>query len=86
MKVYKHHPGTRADLYERHAKDESVVLEAIKRLGGRFQMRVMEFRRHLSEPMRETHIEEALRRLVEKGVIEMIGERFDSRGQAYKLN
>jgi predicted transcriptional regulator len=48
-------------------------------------MRVMEFRRHLSESLRETHIKEALRRLADKGLIEVIGERHDSRGYAYRV-
>ena len=86
MKVYKYSSGSKINVAERHAKNEAIVLDAIKRLGGKIQMRVMEFRRHLSEPMRETHIKEALKRLVEKGVIEMTGERFDSRGHAYKIN
>ncbi|MFZ9891076.1 MAG: hypothetical protein ACO3FL_04435 [Ilumatobacteraceae bacterium] len=85
MKIYNYPKTNKADLEAKHLQNEEIVLDAVKKLGGFFQMRVMEFRRHLREPMRETHIKEALRRLVDKGVLRLTTERCDSRGHAYRL-
>lgn len=87
MKVYNH-VRTKAmmdKVLETQTKQDTIVLTALQKLGGNIHMRVMEFRKHLDEPMRETQIKEALKRLTAKGVIEMIGERHDSRGHAYRI-
>lgn len=85
MKVYNTNPDNYKNIAEKHAQNEAVVLDAIKRLGGSMRMRVMEFRRHLNQPLRETHIKEALKRLCDKGIIKMTGEKHDSRGHSYKI-
>lgn len=66
-------------------KHDDLVFEALRKLGGRIQMRVMEFRKHLAEPLRETHIKNSLKRLVERGMIEQTSEPYDSRGSAYRI-
>lgn len=58
----------------RHIKHDDLVLEAIKKLGGNIHMRVMDFRKHLAEPLRESEIKDSLKRLVELGRIEMLYE------------
>jgi len=85
MKVYNNASGGYKNIAEKHAQNEAVVLDAIKRLGGSIRMRVMEFRRHLNQPLRETHIKEALKRLCDKGIIRVTGEKHDSRGHSYQL-
>ena len=85
MKVFKNGIGANKNVPEKQARAEELVVTAIKRLGGEIQMRVMEFRRHLDEPLRETHIKEALKRLCDKGVLTMTAGRTDPKGQAYKL-
>lgn len=72
-------------MLENQAKQEQIVFSAIQKLGGSIHMRTMEFRKHLSEPLRETHIKETLKRLQNKGVIEIVGERHDSRGYSYRI-
>ena len=85
MKVYNWATARTAKAIETQAKHEQLVYDAIVKLGGKIHMRVMEFRKHITEPLRETHIKEALRRLADKGLIEVIGERHDSRGYAYRI-
>lgn len=85
MKVYNWATARTAKAIETQAKHEQLVYDAIVKLGGNIHMRVMEFRKHITEPLRETHIKEALRRLADKGLIEVIGERHDSRGYAYRI-
>jgi len=72
-------------LSDTNKKHDQLVYEALVKLGGRVQMRVMEFRKHISEPLRETQIKKAFIRLREQGIIEMIGEKHDSRGHAYRI-
>lgn len=87
MKVYNY-AKTKAlmeKIVDSHKHQDKLVYDALVKLGGRIQMRVMEFRKHISEPMRETQIKKALIRLREQGVIEMIGEKHDSRGHAYRI-
>lgn len=87
MKVYNY-AKTKAlmeKISDNHAHQDKLVYDALVKLGGRIQMRVMEFRKHISEPMRETQIKKALIRLREQGIIEMIGEKHDSRGHAYRI-
>jgi chromosome segregation and condensation protein ScpB len=45
----------------------------------------MAFRKHVPEPLREVQIKEAFKRLIEKGLLEMVGERHDSRGNHYRI-
>ena len=85
MKVYNWATNRTAKFIETQAIHEQLVYDAIVKLGGNIHMRVMEFRKHITEPLRETHIKEALRRLADKGLIEIIGERHDSRGYAYRI-
>lgn len=72
-------------LTETNNHHDDVVYQAMVRLGGKIQMRVMEFRKHLAEPLRETQIKKSLIRLRERGAIEMIGEKHDSRGHIYRI-
>lgn len=65
-------------------KFEGLVLEALRRTGG-LRMRVMEFRKYIVEPMREAQIKETLKRLIEKGLIEMTTEQRDPRGNGYRI-
>jgi len=58
----------------RHIRHDDLVLEAIKKLGGNIHMRVMDFRKHLAEPLRESEIKDSLKRLVERGKIELLQE------------
>ena len=85
MKVYNWATTRTLKVIETQAKHEQLVFDAMTRLGGKIHMRVMEFRKHITEPLRETHIKEALRRLADKGMIEVLGERHDSRGHAYRI-
>lgn len=68
-----------------HRKHDELVFEALNKLGGKIQMRVMEFRKHLSEPLRETQIKQSLKRLIERGTIIQTSEKTDSRGPAYRI-
>lgn len=65
-------------------KFEAMVLDALRRTAG-VRMRVMEFRKYIVEPMREAQIKETLKRLIEKGLIEMTSEQRDPRGNGYKI-
>lgn len=85
MKVYNNTTARTLKFTETQAIHEQLVFDAIVKLGGKIHMRVMEFRRHITEPLRETHIKEALRRLADKSLIEVIGEKHDSRGYAYRI-
>lgn len=63
----------------------SIVLDALKRLGGVFQGRIMLFRKHLCTPLREAQIKETLKRLAQEDVIEIIGEKNSAKGNIYKI-
>lgn len=63
----------------------NIVLDALVRLGGTFQGRVMVFRHHLSEGMREAQIKDALKRLVEAGKVRVIGEKNSHKGNTYEV-
>lgn len=69
----------------RHQKEEQIVIEAMKNLGGIVRVPVMVFRKYLAEPMRETHIKHCLKRLIDQGKVVQSGERCDCRGHIYKL-
>lgn len=87
MKVYNY-AKTKAlmeKIVDAQKHHDQLVYEALVKLGGKVQMRVMEFRKHLTEPLRETQIKKAFIRLREQGIIEMIGEKHDSRGHAYRI-
>jgi len=62
---------------------ENIVLDALVRLGGTFQGRVMQFRKYLSEPMREAQIKDALKRLAADYRIRIDGERNSANGNTY---
>ena len=85
MRVYRHPIRDLSECYERQARHDAVVLETICRLGGSVHMRVMEFRKHIPEPLREVQIKDAFKRLIDKGLLEMVGERHDSRGNHYRI-
>ena len=64
---------------------EAIVLDALTRLGGRFQGRVMVFRHHLSESLREAQIKDAIKRLVEAGKVRVHGEKNSHKGNLYEV-
>ena len=67
----------------RQAAQDMEVLRAFVSLGGRWQGRVMEFRRHLGFPISEAQIKEAIKRLVEAGKIRVEGEKNAAKGSTY---
>lgn len=64
---------------------ESIVLDALTRLGGRFQGRIMAFRRHLCTELREAQIKETLKRLSCQDKVRIIGERNSAKGNTYEV-
>ena len=64
---------------------ENIVLDALVKLGGKFQGRVMQFRKYLSEPMREAQIKDALKRLAADYRIKIEGERNSAKGISYTV-
>ena len=62
---------------------ESIVLDALVKLGGKFQGRVMQFRKYLAEPLREAQIKDALKRLAADYRIRIDGERNAANGNTY---
>lgn len=64
---------------------ENVVLDALVKLGGSFQGRVMQFRKYLSEPLREAQIKDALKRLAADYRIKIEGERNSAKGISYTV-
>lgn len=66
------------------ARFEDLVIDALRRTAG-IRMRVMEFRKYITEPMREAQIKETLKRLIAKGLIEMTTEQRDPRGNGYRI-
>ena len=82
-------PETIERMHAKRAADlerlESIVLDALLRLGGRFQGRVMVLRHHLSESLREAQIKDAIKRLAEAGKVRVIGERNSHKGNLYEV-
>lgn len=64
---------------------DSIVLSALKALGGKFVGRVMAFRHHLSEPLREAQIKESLKRLEAAGKIAVAPARISANGKSYEV-
>lgn len=64
---------------------ESIVLDALVQLGGKFQGRVMQFRKYLAEPLREAQIKDALKRLAADYRIRIEGERNSAKGILYTV-
>ena len=64
-------------IYERrrrlNAEMDQIVIEGITRLGGRFEGRIMDLSKKLSEFLREAQIKAAIKRLSESGVIVIEG-------------
>jgi len=56
-----------------NAEMDQIVVEAITRLGGRFEGRTMDLSKNLSEFLREAQIKAAIKRLSESGVIVIEG-------------
>jgi hypothetical protein len=56
-----------------NAEMDQIVVEAITRLGGRFEGRIMDLSKKLSEFLREAQIKAAIKRLSEAGVIAVEG-------------
>lgn len=52
---------------------DNVIYEALVRLGGKFNGRTMDFRKHLSEALREAQIKGAIKRLAEAGRLKIEG-------------
>lgn len=82
-------PETIAKLEAKRNSDierlNNIVLDALVRLGGSFQGRVMEFRKYLSEPMREAQIKTTLKRLADDYRIKIEGERNSAKGICYTV-
>lgn len=82
-------PETIAKLEAKRAADmhrlESIVLDALMRLGGRFQGRIMLFRKHLCTGLREAQIKETLKRLSEAGKVRVVGEKNSAKGNLYEV-
>jgi hypothetical protein len=85
MKVFSQVRRDLTEIYASQARHDAVVLETICRLGGSVHMRVMEFRKHIPEAMREVQIKEALKRLTENGLLEMVNDKRDSKGNHYRI-
>lgn len=85
MKVCNHIRTSMTSVVENRARQEQLVYDALIKLGGDMHMRVMEFRKYIAEPMRETHVKEALRRLCAKNLIVQMNNKQDARGYAYKV-
>jgi len=64
---------------------EGIILNALMRLGGRFQGRIMLFRRHLCTDLREAQIKETLKRLSEAGKVRVVGEKNSAKGNLYEV-
>ena len=64
-------------IYERrrrlNSEMDALVVEALTRLGGRFEGRIMDLSKNLSEFLREAQIKAAIKRLSESGVIVIEG-------------
>lgn len=56
-----------------NAEMDQIVVEGITRLGGRFEGRIMDLSKKLSEFLREAQIKAAIKRLSEAGVIVIEG-------------
>jgi len=69
---------------ERQARDDEMVLSLIKQLGG-VQIRTMEFRKRMLEPIRENHIKQSFQRLRDAGIIRIVGNTYDANGVRYEL-
>jgi len=69
---------------ERQARDDEMVLALIKQLGG-VQIRTMEFRKRMLEPIRENHIKQSFQRLRDAGIIRIVGNTYDANGVRYEL-
>jgi hypothetical protein len=67
----------------RHIEVDNIVLGTIRKLGGNIQMRVMDFRKHMQPPLRESEIKQSLKRLSELGKIELSQE--GGQGKRMKL-
>lgn len=82
-------PETIERMHAKRAADmarlESIVLDALMRLGGRFQGRIMLFRKHLCTSLREAQIKETIKRLAEAGKLRVIGERNSAKGNTYEV-
>jgi len=53
---------------------ESILEDALKRLGGCFKGRSMDLRKHLSEALKEAQIKNAIKRLADAGRLKIEGE------------
>ena len=58
---------------ERHGYQDSLVLDALGRLGGSFVGRSMDLAKHCTEILKESHIKDALLRLVKAGKVQISG-------------
>ena len=56
-----------------NAEMDQIVIEALTRLGGRFEGRIMDLSKNLSEFLSEAQIKAAIKRLSESGVIAIEG-------------
>lgn len=56
-----------------NAEMDQIVIEGLTKLGGRFEGRIMDLSKKLSEFLREAQIKAAIKRLSESGVIVIEG-------------
>ena len=86
MKVYNFsRTKTMEHIADSHRKHDKLVFDALTALGGKIQMRVMQFRKHLAEPIRETQIKASLKRLIASQSIRMTSAPTDARGPCYEI-
>ncbi len=58
---------------ERHNHQDSLIIDALGRLGGVFVGRSMDLGKHCTELLKESHIKDALLRLVKAGRVKISG-------------
>ena len=59
---------------EAHAHLDSIILDGFAKLGGVFEGRSMDLRKHLKEALKESQIKDTILRLVKNGVMTISGE------------
>lgn len=64
---------------------DELVLDALRSLGGKWQGRIMVFRRFLKMDLREAQIKETLKRLSCNGRVKVTGEKNSAKGNTYEV-
>jgi hypothetical protein len=68
-----------------HLHQERVVLSALYSAGGIFKGTTMQLRHLLSEPLGESTIKKAIKRLSDKYVVSIEGEKYSGKGKTYRV-